>query len=649
MKSVGPLQLSVGHEGGVEAAAHAMRDIYNDDETQGLLFVDAENAFNSMNRSSALHNIQHICPIVATYITNLYRKPCKLFVANGKKYPDNYIISSEGTTQGCNSASAFYSIGILPILLHLHDVCRSPQIWFADDAGAGGKLQDLVQWWDEINITGPKYGYFPKASKSWLIVKPEHLEEATKLFQGKGVNITSSGHERYLGTPIGTVEFVESLVEKKVDKWIRELRELTALAEIEPQLAYSAYIFGLSKRWMFLMRTTPHISELLKPLELVIRTEFIPSILGQPVTDEFRDVFALPTKYGGLGIFDPSAISDREYVHSRFITSPFIRAIHEQEAINTPVPDTNLDTMTVISNRIKELKKNVKHEKNEKYKSDFESCAERLSESHQSHFKDAAQKGVSSWLTCLPLEEHGFVLNKKEFSDALCLRYNFPITDIPQHCACGKDNSISHTMTCAKGGYWYLRHNKVRDLEASFLSEVCKDVVVEPRLLPLTGEVFRLKSTKTENDAHPDISARDVFRPLDKVFFDVRIFHPGAESNASSSDAFHKHEQEKKRDYNQRIIDVEKATFIPLVFATNGTMGKEADKFHKRLGSLLAKKRNISYSEAISFVRRRLRFSILRTSLISLRGFRGNAPEVPTTMVDEDIDIDLIPTMHTYF
>ena len=71
-------------------------------------------------------------------------------------------------------------------------------------------------------------------------------------------------------------------------------------------------------------------------------------------------------------------------------------------------------------------------------------------------------------------------------------------------------------------------------------------------------------------------------------------------------------------------------------------------KFHKRLGSLLARKRNISYSEAISFLRRRLRFSILRTSLIALRGFRGNKPEVPTT-IREDTDIDLIRTAQMHF
>ena len=353
MKSVGPLQLSVGHEGGVEAAAHAMRDLYNNDETQGILFVDAENAFNSMNRITALHNIQRLCPIISTYLINTYRVPCKLFVSNGKKYPDNFILSSEGTTQGDNPASAFYSIGVLPIMMHLHDTCACPQIWFADDAGAGGNLCDLIKWWDVITQIGPSYGYFPKPSKSWLIVKKEYLDEATRIFQNREVNITTQGHERYLGTPIGTESFVKQEVEAKVETWIEELRELILLAKQEPQLAYSAYTFGLCKRWIYLMRTTPNISDSLLPLEAVIKTEFLPAIIGQSIDDELRDVIALPTKYGGLGIFNPSKISTDEYTYSRTINSPLIEAINGQQVANFLNSDGVLDTLDSISEKIR--------------------------------------------------------------------------------------------------------------------------------------------------------------------------------------------------------------------------------------------------------------------------------------------------------
>ena len=99
------------------------------------------------------------------------------------------------------------------------------------------------------------------------------------------------------------------------------------------------------------------------------------------------------------------------------------------------------------------------------------------------------EKGAGSWLTALPLKDHGYCLNKQEFRDAVSLRYGWKIANTPQFCGCGAKNSTDHALICAKGGYVSMRHNALRDLNADFQREVCKDVVVEPKLLPLEGEI----------------------------------------------------------------------------------------------------------------------------------------------------------------
>ena len=59
-----------GQDGGCEAAVHAMRSVFQALETEAVLLVDANNAFNSLNRKAALHNISIICPSLAqTLIT----------------------------------------------------------------------------------------------------------------------------------------------------------------------------------------------------------------------------------------------------------------------------------------------------------------------------------------------------------------------------------------------------------------------------------------------------------------------------------------------------------------------------------------------------------------------------------------------------
>ncbi|EDO37442.1 predicted protein [Nematostella vectensis] len=66
IEASGALQVCAGLKSGAKAAIHAMRDIFDDDDTDAVLLIDASNAFNSLNRASALHNIAVLCPILAT-------------------------------------------------------------------------------------------------------------------------------------------------------------------------------------------------------------------------------------------------------------------------------------------------------------------------------------------------------------------------------------------------------------------------------------------------------------------------------------------------------------------------------------------------------------------------------------------------------
>ena len=66
----GPLQLCAGQAAGCEAAVHALRGVFASESSDGILFVDASNAFNSLNRAVALRNILRICPVIAPTLIN---------------------------------------------------------------------------------------------------------------------------------------------------------------------------------------------------------------------------------------------------------------------------------------------------------------------------------------------------------------------------------------------------------------------------------------------------------------------------------------------------------------------------------------------------------------------------------------------------
>ena len=229
----GPLQVSTGLKGGAEAAIHAMKDIFLQESTEAYILVDAENAFNKLNRKVALRNMRFLCPAFATILINTYRIPSRLFITGGGE-----ISSSEGTTQGDPLAMAFYGISVVPILTRLdYNQTKVRQVWLADDATGASTIENLKQWWLRIQEEGKKFGYHVKPSKSWLIQKDhEKLTIAQEIYNDSPIKITTSG-KRHLGAAIGSSDYKNSYMEEKVAEWYKRLMTLSQIAKTQPQAA----------------------------------------------------------------------------------------------------------------------------------------------------------------------------------------------------------------------------------------------------------------------------------------------------------------------------------------------------------------------------------------------------------------------------
>ena len=183
------------------------------------------------------------------------------------------------------------------------------------------------------------------------------------------------------------------------------------------------------------------------------------------------------------------------------------------------------------------------------------------------------------------------------------------------------------------GRYVAMRHNKVRDFEAEIMKEVCYDVKIEPDLLPL--ETNHITDGNRAKKARLDVSGVGVWGSFERTFLDVRIMHPNAPSYIDKPirQVYEDHEAEKKRHYNERVIQVEKGSFTPIVMSTFGGAGEEAEKHHKRIATLIAQKRNERYSDVINYIRTRLRFCLLRSVLLAIRGVRGKSLKEKTESV----------------
>lgn len=238
----------------------------------------------------------------------------------------------------------------------------------------------------------------------------------------------------------------------------------------------------------------------------------------------------------------------------------------------------------------------------------------------------ASIKGASTWLTARPLLKFSTVLPKSDFRDALYLRYGWEPRGLPAICGCGSSFNVEHAMQCMTGGYRGLMHNEVMSCFYRFMKEAgYKDVTWEPLLQPLHGEekAFQFQTANKEEEARSDIRVTGFWSRLRRAFFDITAFSPYAPSNQQKPlSLFRKSEKRKYREYGERIREVEHGDFTPLVFSTSGGMGPQAEMVIKRIGMQLAEQQNLTPSVTISWIRCRLSFAILRSSLVCLRGSR---------------------------
>ena len=627
ISSVGSLQVCAGQEAGCEAAIHAMHSIFESEETEAVLLLDASNAFNSINRNAFLHNVKVICPSISTYVQNCYNDSSRLFVVGGKE-----IKSTEGTTQGDPIAMYIYAIAIIPLILMMIDIvaARPNQdakvAAYADDVTAAGNLTGLKHLWDVVNSLGPKFGYYPEATKSWLIVKQEKLQNAKEIFKTTNIKITTEG-KKHLGATIGTVSYKEEYVNSKIDEWIREIKMLAEIAKISPHAAYTCFTSGYKQKFNYVLRTIPNISHLLQRVDDVINTCLIPALTGgEFCTEVERQLISLPPRLGGLGIPILSTIADDEYKNSKMLTTNIHRNIVNQERRYNP---DNVD--------IRKIKTTIKNRKTLKRKELKEKVMEELNEKQLKLLEINSEPNASIWLTTLPIKDEGYLLDKQSFWDLIRIRYGWQLKRLPENCACGGKFDLMHALSCKKGGFVTLRHNEIRDVTAKLLGEVCKDVTTEPVLQQLTGESFNEKNGNESDGARLDICARGFWVAGQKAFYDVRVFNPLAKryANQSLRKSYEINEKEKKRSYNQRILEVDNGSFTPLIMNAMGGMGRECQIFYQRLSEKLADKRKTNISITVSWVKRKISFALMKAVVLCIRGSRTIFNNQPI-MVDED-------------
>ena len=182
---------------------------------------------------------------------------------------------------------------------------------------------------------------------------------------------------------------------------MKEIETLSEFAKTQPHAAFAVYTHCTLHKWSFISRTTPGISELLQPVEDAILFHLLPSLTGRDAFSPLeRELMALPARLGGLGIPNPVLQASSAYHNSKTVSDPLTSLIIEQTL------ELSEQTVKAQSSSKSESRKRLDGEKT-KHQELMETMPAKLKRA----VEVASEKGASTWLTALPLEEHGFLLN----------------------------------------------------------------------------------------------------------------------------------------------------------------------------------------------------------------------------------------------
>ena len=225
-----------------------------------------------------------------------------------------------------------------------------------------------------------------------------------------------------------------------------------------------------TKQVDFLCRVIPDISHLLLPLDESLQTHLIPAVTRRPAPNDLEsDLYALPARHGGLGIRVPSKIAERELLSSQKITLMLSEHIIIQ------------DNHSIINNQLQGSEKTIVRETKMK----------------QTVFTTTTGQAPESSGT-IKGKRIFYLANRSTFNRTwlhttqICIpRCPCPTiwldaSTFPSKCGCGSNFNVEHALSCAKGGFPTIRHNEIRDITASLLTEVCSEVCIEPELQPVT-------------------------------------------------------------------------------------------------------------------------------------------------------------------
>ena len=263
---------------GIDGVIHGVQALWDENlstEECGVLLIDANNAFNEINRVGMLWTFRHLWTSRSRFVFNCYRHWSSIVLQN-RNGKSSIIYSREVVTQGGPLAMIVYGIGILPLIKNLKRAIPDiTQPWYTDDAVSLGTFARLETYFYLLTLQGLGRGYHPKLIKSVLILCPDNLEAGKVFGRRHGFRVCTGAC--YLGGYIGDDKSKLDWLRGRKLMWKKNINMISEIMGKYPQESYAAVICAIQLECIFLQLTWD-TGDAFAGVEKMIQETFLPRL-----------------------------------------------------------------------------------------------------------------------------------------------------------------------------------------------------------------------------------------------------------------------------------------------------------------------------------------------------------------------------------
>lgn len=589
-----PLQLGIGVPAGAESIVHAVSKLVEDfglDTAFSMLKVDFKNAFNLVDRKTMFEECRKHFPGLSRWVEYCYGDKPLLWARSLQ------FFSTEGVQQGDPLGPLLFSLVLNVLIKKIQVACPNALAnnWYLDDGVVIGTHEELRTVIALIEEHGPPLGLHLSRSKSEIWWPAPNDTEW--LFYPEGIAMVRDDGVKLLGSPIGSADFANRLLLKRIHKIDALFTEVRKLEEPQVQFCLLRSCVGFPKI-AFSLRTCPpvHLTECLQLFDGMVYNS-LASIIGADLDMQCWQQATLPLSLGGVGITSAPSKAIPAFLGSVAQSMKLQRRILKDE---NATPRAHFHSCLASYNEminqpegamtLEKLVKDVNPQKTLSVEVDkvaYVALLASVSEASKARIISCASQHSGAWLTVAPNKFLDLDMAPLQF--AVCLRYRLGVSVHweGQICpVCNEevlDANGKHGVNCKKSGDLIARHNAIRE----YLAAQCRSAQLSPRT--------------EEGDGR--LRPGDVYLPrwagIQPAAIDVSVVNPlnaGVVSRAATDQGAAAAEAaERKCTKYAPYVAANNVSFIPFIMETFGGLGTDAIMFIKRLATQAARHRGSEY------------------------------------------------------